>query len=113
MANAEDRALRDQLVKFLRGGEAHADLKAVLDDFPAKARGVVLKGAVHSPWQELEHIRIALHDLLDFSTNPSYVAPEWPKDYWPKEGCARGRCRVGRFGPRGEKGHRGFREAGR
>jgi hypothetical protein len=33
----------------------------------------------------LEHIRIALHDLLDFSTNPNYVAPEWPKDYWPKE----------------------------
>ncbi|HEY1500192.1 MAG TPA: DinB family protein [Acidobacteriaceae bacterium] len=85
MANAEDRALREQLVKFLRDGEAHADLKAVLDDFPVKARGAVPKGAQHSAWQELEHIRIALHDLLDFSTNPNYVAPEWPKDYWPTE----------------------------
>jgi hypothetical protein len=85
MANAEDRALREQLVKFLRGGEAHADLKAVLDDFPVKARGVVPKGAEHSAWQQLEHIRLALHDLLDFSTNSHYEAMKWPDDYWPKE----------------------------
>lgn len=85
MSTAEDRALRDQLIAFLRGGSAHADLKAVLDDFPAKLRGAKPKGAAHTPWQLLEHIRIALHDLLDFSTNPNYVQPEWPKDYWPKE----------------------------
>jgi uncharacterized damage-inducible protein DinB len=85
MANAEDHALREQLVKFLRGGEAHADLKAVLDDFPAEARGAAPKGAEHSAWQELEHIRIAVHDLLDFSTNSHYVAMSWPDDYWPKE----------------------------
>ncbi|MFZ0274472.1 MAG: DinB family protein [Acidobacteriaceae bacterium] len=85
MANAEDRALREHLVKFLRGGEAHADLKAVLDDFPVKARGVVPKGAEHSAWQQLEHIRLALHDLLDFSTNSHYEAMKWPDDYWPKE----------------------------
>jgi len=85
MAKTEDHALREQLVKFLRGGEAHAELKAVLDDFPVKARGVAPKGAEHSAWQELEHIRIALHDLLDFSTNSHYVAMKWPDDYWPKE----------------------------
>lgn len=85
MANADDRILREQLVKFLPGGEAHADLKSVLDDFPAKDRGVVPKGAEHSAWQLLEHIRIALHDLLDFSTNPNYLALKWPDEYWPKE----------------------------
>ncbi len=85
MAKTEDRELREQLVKFLRGGEAHAEFKTVLDDFPVKARGVVPRGAEHSAWQELEHIRIALHDLLDFSTNPNYVAMKWPDDYWPKE----------------------------
>ncbi len=85
MAKTEDRALREQLVKFLRGGEAHAELKTVLDDFPAMLRGVTPKGAGYSAWQLLEHVRLALHDLLDFSTNPNYVAPEWPKDYWPKE----------------------------
>jgi hypothetical protein len=85
MAKTEDHALREQLVKFLRGNEAHAELKTVLDDFPVKARGVVPKGAEHSAWQELEHIRLALHDLLDFSTNPNYVGMKWPDDYWPKE----------------------------
>jgi hypothetical protein len=85
MANAEDRGLREELVKFLRGGQAHADLKSVVDGLPVKARGEVPKGAEHSAWQQLEHIRIALHDLLDFSTNPNYVQPQWPADYWPKE----------------------------
>ncbi len=85
MSKTEDGALREQLVKFLRGGEAHAELKTVLDDFPAKMRGVTPKGAPYSAWQLLEHVRLALHDLLDFSTNANYVAPEWPKDYWPKE----------------------------
>jgi uncharacterized damage-inducible protein DinB len=85
MANTEDRVLREQLVELLRGGQAHADLKSVVDNFPAKQRGVTPKGAEHSAWQLLEHIRIALHDLLDFSTNPNYVQPEWPDDYWPKE----------------------------
>jgi hypothetical protein len=85
MANADDQALREQLVTFLRGGEAHADLKSVVDGFPLKLRGEVPRGAEHSAWQQLEHIRIALHDLLDFSTNPHYVQPEWPEDYWPKE----------------------------
>ncbi len=85
MAKTEDRELRELLVKFLRGSEAHAEFKDVLDDFPVAARGAVPKGAEHSAWQELEHIRIALHDLLDFSTNPNYVQPNWPEDYWPKE----------------------------
>lgn len=85
MAKTEDRALRELLVSFLSGREAHAEFKAVVDDFPVAARGVVPKGAEHSAWQELEHIRIALHDLLDFSTNPNYVAMKWPDDYWPKE----------------------------
>jgi uncharacterized damage-inducible protein DinB len=85
MSNAEDRALRAQLVEFLRGGSAHAEFKAVLDGFPAEARSVKPKGCPYTAWQLLEHIRIALHDLYDFSTNSQYVTPNWPADYWPKE----------------------------
>lgn len=85
MAKTEDRALREQLVEFLRGASAHVELKKVIDDFPEELRGKKPKGAPHSAWQLLEHIRIALHDLYDFSTNPNYEAPNWPGDYWPKE----------------------------
>ena len=85
MVHDDDRAMRVQLVEFLRGGSAHAELKSVVDAFPAELRGVKPKGAAHTAWQLLEHIRIALHDLYDFSTNPNYVQPDWPQDYWPKE----------------------------
>ena len=85
MANAEDRALRKQLVEFLRGGSVHAELKTVIEGFPADKRGAKPKGAAHTAWQLLEHIRIALHDLYEFSTNPKYVQPDWPADYWPRE----------------------------
>lgn len=83
--NEEDRALREQLVKLLRGGEAHADLDSVLDGFPAEARAKKPKGAKHTAWQQVEHIRLALEDLLEFSTDSHYAAKKWPDDYWPKE----------------------------
>ncbi len=41
------------------------------------------QNAPHSGWEILEHMRIALHDLLDFSTNPKYVERKWPDEYWP------------------------------
>ena len=79
----EDRALRDHLLELLRGGSAHIDLAAVVDDFPLKLAGRKPENAPYTPWQLLEHIRIAMNDLLVFSTDPKYVAPKWPDDYWP------------------------------
>jgi hypothetical protein len=85
MADNEDRALRALLVEFLRGESAHASLKSVVDDFPTELRGAKPEGSPHSAWQLLEHTRIALHDLYEFSTNAHYLAPKWPDAYWPKE----------------------------
>jgi uncharacterized damage-inducible protein DinB len=79
-----DKALRQHLIKLLNGGEAHADFDQVIEDFPAELRGKTPKGAEHSPWKLLEHLRIAQWDILDFSRNPEYKAMEWPKDYWPE-----------------------------
>ena len=81
----DDQLLREHLIDCLKNANAHADLFSVLKDFPEDLYGKKLKGAPHSAWQLLEHIRIALNDLLVFSTNPDYVAPKWPEDYWPKE----------------------------
>ena len=78
-----DKALRQHLVKLLKGGDAHADFEKAIADFPHELRGKTPKGAEHSPWQLLEHLRIAQEDILDFSTNPNYKAREWPKEYWP------------------------------
>jgi hypothetical protein len=78
-----DKALREHLVKLLKGGEAHADFKKVIEDFPAELRGKTPKGADHSAWELLEHLRIAQWDILDFSCNPDYKARKWPEGYWP------------------------------
>jgi uncharacterized damage-inducible protein DinB len=80
---ADDKALREHLVKLLKGGDAHADFEQAIADFPAELRSKTPKWAEHSPWELLEHLRIAQQDILDFSTDPDYKEKEWPKDYWP------------------------------
>jgi uncharacterized damage-inducible protein DinB len=81
----EDKFLRDQLVETLRGGNAHVDLFIALKDFSEDLYGAKPDGAPYSAWQLLEHIRIALNDLLVFCTDPDYAAPKWPDAYWPKQ----------------------------
>ncbi|HXA65242.1 MAG TPA: DinB family protein [Bryobacteraceae bacterium] len=80
----EDEALRRHVLELLAGGHAHADLKTALSGLPAGFRGKKPKGAEHTAWQLLEHIRIAQWDILEFSRNPKHVSPKWPDGYWPK-----------------------------
>jgi hypothetical protein len=82
---ADDAVLRKQLIEFLRGASAHADMASVLDDFPSEHYGSKLHNAPYSAWQLLEHIRFTTNDLLVFSTDSHYVAPKWPDDYWTSE----------------------------
>ena len=81
--SAADAALREQLAHFLDWKEAHADFDAAVNGFPSAMRGTVPPGLAHSAWQILEHLRIAQHDILDFSINPGYEVKKWPDDYWP------------------------------
>jgi hypothetical protein len=76
--------MRAQLAKALDWGEAHADFDKAVKNFPAELRGRKVRGLPYSAWQLLEHLRIAQHDVLDFSVNPNYVEMTWPDDYWPK-----------------------------
>jgi DinB superfamily len=78
-----DKALRDHLARALGWHDAHADFDQAVGDLPPEARGRVPKGAPYSPWQLVEHLRIAQHDILDFCRNPTYEELDWPDDYWP------------------------------
>jgi hypothetical protein len=84
MAKTDDAALREQLVALLKGGHAHATLVDAVAQFPADRIGERPQGLPYSAWQLVEHIRITLHDLLEFSTNSEYVELDWPSGYWPK-----------------------------
>src|SRR6202142_4781298 len=79
-----DAPLRHHLLELLNGGHAHADFDAAVRNVPVALRGERPKGAEHSPWEILEHLRIAQSDILEFSTDSKYVAPKWSDDYWPK-----------------------------
>jgi hypothetical protein len=78
-----DKLLRQQLVKLLRGGDAHAVFDDAVKGLPVAMRGKTPRGAEHSPWELLEHLRIAQHDILEFSRNAKHNSPEWPTGYWP------------------------------
>jgi hypothetical protein len=80
----DDTALRQQLVKLLTSGEAHADFDSAVTGLPAELLGRVPEGGEHSPWQLLEHMRIALWDIYEYSRSAAHKSPEWPKDYWPR-----------------------------
>jgi len=80
----KDDALRQQLSRALGWGEAHMTFEDAVAGIPVELRGKRPRGFDHSPWELLEHIRLAQRDLLAFCTNPVYVAGEWPDDYWPK-----------------------------
>jgi DinB superfamily len=79
----QDKALREHLVNLIRGGHAHADFDTVIKKLPAELHGKRPKGAEHSPWEILEHLRIAQWDILEFSRNPEHRSPDWPSGYWP------------------------------
>jgi hypothetical protein len=78
-----DSFLRDQLVQLLRGSNAHVDVLSALKGFPPKLYGAKPQNAPHSAWELLEHLRIALRDLWDFSTDSEYAEKNWPDNYWP------------------------------
>src|SRR5260370_38507748 len=75
--------LRSHVLELLRGGHAHFDIETALKGLPAGLRGKKPKGAEHTLWQLLEHIRIGQWDILEFSRNAKHVSPPWPKGYWP------------------------------
>jgi hypothetical protein len=82
MENTE--SLRRHLINLLTKAEAHVDAASELQDFPAKLRGRKPKGAAHTPWELLEHMRITQWDILRFSVDSKHKSPKMPEGYWPE-----------------------------
>ncbi|MBV9762306.1 MAG: DinB family protein [Acidobacteriaceae bacterium] len=78
-----DSTLRAQLVTAMSGRESQVEFASAVQDFPPDLRGTKPAGAPHSAWQLLEHMRIAQHDILEFSRNAHHKSPKWPEGYWP------------------------------
>lgn len=80
-----EAAVREHLVRVLDWEEAHVGFDKAVDGIPADKRGARPPGFDHSPWQLLEHIRLAQEDIYDFCVNAKYEhTMKWPDDYWPQ-----------------------------
>ena len=78
-----DQSLRDHLTRLLAWKSAHVSFDQAVEGIPPELRGIQPGGLSFSPWQLLEHLRIAQHDILDFCCNPDYTMPAWPEGFWP------------------------------
>jgi uncharacterized damage-inducible protein DinB len=77
-----DAAIRKHVARLLSWDDAHVAFDAAIAGVPPDVRGRQPSG-LHSPWELLEHLRIAQHDILDFCRNANYKEMRWPDDYWP------------------------------
>jgi hypothetical protein len=83
MRDSTADALRDHLARVLDWEEAHVGFDKAVAGIAAGKRGARAPGFEHSPWQLVEHIRIAQEDILDFCVNAVYEhTKKWPDDYW-------------------------------
>ncbi len=76
--------LRQHLLTLLAGKGAHADFDAAVEGLPAELRGIRPADLPHSPWELLEHLRIAQWDILQFIRDPRHQSPDFPSGYWPR-----------------------------
>ena len=81
--NPEDDSLRKHVLFLLRGGSAHMSFDEFVNSFPADLCNLQVEGLPYTPWQVLEHMRLAQWDILEFSRDPDHLSPEFPKGYWP------------------------------
>ncbi|QNF35601.1 DinB family protein [Adhaeribacter swui] len=80
-----DQIVRDQLVKLMQGGQAFTPMPELLQGITAEEAGTAIPELPYTLWQLIEHLRIALYDILEFSRDPNYQSAEWPVGYWPQE----------------------------
>ena len=82
--NNTDDSVRKHVLYLLRGGGAHLSFDDFAGSFPADLCNRQIEGLHYTPWQVLEHMRLAQSDILEFSRDPNHVSPEFPKGYWPR-----------------------------
>jgi len=80
----QDKAIREELLALLRGGNAHMSFDAAVSGFPMEEINRQVPNGTYKVWHLLEHMRIAQRDILEFVRNPDHVSPVFPDGYWPR-----------------------------
>ncbi len=69
---------------MLRGGHSHMSLETVAADFPGDRVNEKPPNSPYSCWHILEHMRIALWDIVEYIRDPEHVSPSYPEGYRPR-----------------------------
>lgn len=85
MQDSKNDILVSNLINLFNEGNSHATLDDALENISYESLPETPAGLPYNIWQLAEHIRISQWDILEFSRNPNYTSPEWPKGYWPSE----------------------------
>jgi hypothetical protein len=83
IAMKNEQSLREHVATLLKGEGAHVGFQTVMQDVPFEVQGKRPPGIPHSPWELLEHLRIAQWDILEYTRDANHVSPEFPRGYWP------------------------------
>ncbi len=75
---------REHLVRLIDGHEAYISFEKAIEGIPHGLRGIIPDKLPYSIWQLVEHIRLAQHDILEYSKDSNFSSPPWPEGYWPK-----------------------------
>jgi len=79
----ENDTIRAELIALIDGIGAHMPFEAAVADFPVDAMNRRPPNVSYTPWQLLEHLRFTQADIVDYIRNRTYLAPDWPENYWP------------------------------
>lgn len=82
--NNKDDSIRKHVLYLLRVGGAHVSFDDFVASFPPDLCNRQIEGLPYTPWQVLEHMRVAQWDIFEFSRDANHVSPEFPKGYWPR-----------------------------
>ena len=76
---------RVRLIDGLENKGAHLSFEDAVRNFPENLMNEKPPHVPYTFWHQLEHIRRTQEDMLNYIQDQNYVAPAWPKDYWPDQ----------------------------
>src|SRR5690242_8637732 len=83
MTQDQDESLRKHVLYLLGGGGAHLSFNDFVDSFPPDLCNRQIEGLPYTPWQVLEHMRLAQSDIREFSRDPDHGSRRFAKGYCP------------------------------
>jgi uncharacterized damage-inducible protein DinB len=80
-----DESLRQHLLDLIKMQGAHISFEDAIKDLKPENRTRKVQRNLYSIWDNLEHMRIAQNDLLNYMLDENWESPKWPEEYWSPE----------------------------